>query len=268
MLYIVGTPIGNLSDISNRAISVLSNVDYILCEDTRVSEKLLQHINVHAKLVVYNDHNAAKTIEKISDSIKNGQDYALISDAGMPCISDPGYKLVQFCIKNNIKHSVIPGPSAVISALVLSGLPSDRFTFVGFANVKKFAEIAKINSTIIMFEAPTRILKTLIDMEKYFSDRQIAVVKEITKIFEETILGSIKQVIETLASKKICGEFVIVIEPPRSTKKQDFADYHELFLDLSQKMPITDISAIFAKHLKTNKNAIYNYIKQIRNKII
>ncbi len=260
MLYIVGTPIGNMGDISRRAIDVLSSVQYILCEDTRVSNKLLSNLGIHAKLLVYNDYSAKKMISKIGEDLRT-MDYALISDAGMPCISDPGYKLVQYCIENNIKYTVIPGASAVIAALVLSGMPSDRFTFVGFADEKKFQEIASINSTIIMFEAPTRICQTLSSISQYFQHRKIAIVREITKIFEESIRGTADELINICKIKKMQGEIVIVIEPPTHKIENTLSEYDEIITTLSKKFPINEISIMLSKLTKISKNAIYNYIK-------
>ena len=262
MLYVVGTPIGNMDDISRRAVDVLSSVQCILCEDTRVSNKLLKHLGIQKRLLVYNDYSAKKVIDKIGCDL-NKTDYALISDAGMPCISDPGYKLIQYCIKHEITYTVIPGASAVIAALVLSGMPSDKFMFVGFANVKKFAELADIDNTIIMFEAPTRIHQTLHAINEHFKDRKMAIVREITKIFEESIRGTPEELINIMQQKKIYGEIVIVIEPPSNNTKEQLESYKDMILALKNKCSISELSTILSKHTKINKNTIYNYIKHI-----
>ncbi len=264
-LYIVGTPIGNLGDISKRAVETLTYVDFILCENTRVSAKLLNSIGIHSKLLVYNDHNAQKVIPSIIENIKHrDKTYALISDAGMPLVSDPGYKLVNACFENNICYTTIPGACSVISSLILSGMPSDKFMFCGFANEKDFNELAKINSTIIMFESPKRIIKTVQKIAEIFENRKIAIVREITKIFEEYIRGTPSEILNHFNANSPRGEMVIVIEPPILNKhNQDFKQYLELMRDLKGKIPIAELSSIFSKHIGVSKNNIYNFIKTL-----
>lgn len=264
-LYIVGTPIGNLGDISKRAIEVLTDVDFVLCEDTRVSAKLLNSVGVHPKLLIYNDHNAQKVIPNIVENIKNrGTTYALISDAGMPLVSDPGYKLVNACLQNNIRFTTIPGACSVISSLILSGMPGDRFMFCGFANEKDFNELSEINSTIVMFESPRRVVKTVQKIGEVFGNRKIAIVREITKIFEECIRGEPSEILKHFNTNSPKGEMVIVIGPPTADKhNHDLEQYSELIRDLKDKISATELSSILSKHIRSSKNNIYNFIKTL-----
>jgi 16S rRNA (cytidine1402-2'-O)-methyltransferase len=216
-LYIVSTPIGNLNDISKRAIEVLSSVEIICVEDTRVSKKLLNRYKISNKMIVYNNFNESRQCDKILDYLNQGKDVALISDAGTPCISDPGYLLVNSCRKNNIDVFSVPGPSSLIAALSISGLPTDAFYFEGFLPKKKgrktkFESLILLKHTIIIFESPMRIIKTLEDIKKYFGgERIVSIHREITKMFEESYLGNINQAIDHFSSKKCRGEFVLII---------------------------------------------------------
>tara|TARA_B110000438_G_C15647230_1_gene577988 strand:- start:99 stop:779 length:681 start_codon:yes stop_codon:yes gene_type:complete len=216
-LYIVSTPIGNLNDMSKRAIDVLSSVKVICVEDTRVSKKLLNRYKISNKMIVYNNFNESRQCDKILDYLTQGEDVALISDAGTPCISDPGYLLVNRCRKNNINVFSVPGPSSLIAALSISGLPTDAFYFEGFLPKKKgrktkFESLALLRHTIIIFESPMRIIKTLEDIKKYFGgERIISIHREITKMFEESYLGDINEAIDHFSSKKCKGEFVLII---------------------------------------------------------
>ena len=220
-LYLVPTPIGNLDDITLRAISVLKKVDFILAEDTRTSGKLLKHYEIKTPMHSHHMHNEHRTIDGILERIKNGETCALISDAGTPAISDPGFLLARECIKNNIEIECLPGATALIPALVNSGLPSDRFIFEGFLPIKKgrtrrLKEIADEKRTVIFYESPHRILKTLNDLSTYFSeDIRISISRELTKMYEENFRGTIKESIEYFQKKKPKGEFVIVLEGKR-----------------------------------------------------
>lgn len=263
-LYIVGTPIGNLGDISKRAIETLRKVDFVLCEDTRISGKLMKTIGINTKFIVYNDYNAQKIIPSIIEAMQNRQIvYALISDAGMPLISDPGYKLVNACIRNNISFTTVPGCSSVISALILSGMPGDRFMFCGFADDKKFNELVRINSTLIMFESSKRIEKTLQKINEFFADRDVVVVREITKIFEECIRGSVPEILDYFKLHVPRGEMVIVLSPPKTDYSHCLKQSLELIKDLKGKIPDTELSSIIAKHLGLSKNSVYNFIKTL-----
>ena len=218
-LFIVPTPIGNLGDITFRAIETLKSADLILAEDTRTSLKLLKHYNIENSLESYHMHNEHKKLISIIDKLNSGFEIALISDAGTPGISDPGFLLIRECIKNNIEIECLPGATALIPALVNSGLPSDRFLFEGFLPVKKgrtkrLKEIAEENRTVIFYESPHRILKTLNDLSTcYNEDSSVSISRELTKIHEETFRGKIKDAIEHFEKKKPKGEFVIVLSP-------------------------------------------------------
>jgi len=213
----VPTPIGNLGDITFRAIKTLKSVDIILAEDTRTSLKLLKHYKINSKIESYHMHNEHKKADSIINKISEGNTIALISDAGTPSISDPGFLLVRECIKNNIEVECLPGATALITALVISGLPSDKFLFEGFLPAKKgrtkrLKELSNEKKTIIFYESPHRILKTLKDFSNYFSpEKQVSVSREITKIYEETFRGTIEESIEHFEKNKPKGEFVIVL---------------------------------------------------------
>ena len=265
-LYVVATPIGNLMDISLRALDVLRSVDYVLCEDTRVSAKLLQNFNIKTPLMVYNDHNAIKVIPKIIELMSlQRKTLALISDAGTPLISDPGYRLVNACIENSLPFTVIPGASAVLSALILSGLPSDRFMFVGFADANKFTELSKVNSTLMFYEAPNRVVKTLEQMQLPFRNRTIAVVKEITKIYESTIRGNFDFVISHFKENIPKGEFVIMLSPPQLSNTDEISGLQPLIDGLKDKISKKDLSAILSKYSGMSKNTLYNYLMEYYN---
>ena len=216
-LFIVPTPIGNLGDITFRAIETLKSVDLILAEDTRTSLKLLKHYKINSKIESYHMHNEHKKADSIINKISEGNTIALISDAGTPSISDPGFLLVRECIKNNIEVECLPGATALITALVISGLPSDKFLFEGFLPAKKgrtkrLKELSNEKKTIIFYESPHRILKTLKDFSDYFSpEKQVSVSREITKIYEETFRGTIEESIVHFEKNKPKGEFVIVL---------------------------------------------------------
>lgn len=222
MLYLVPTPIGNLEDITLRAIRILKEVDYILAEDTRTSSKLLKHLGIEKKVYAHHQHNEHKALPEIIKLLKEGNKIALISDAGTPAISDPGYLLVREAIKNDIETQCLPGPTAFVPALVISGLPADAFVFEGFLPVKKgrqtkFLSLAKETRTWVIYESPHRLLRTLEDCIKYLGeDRLCSVSREISKVFEETIRGTLLEVKKHFESHPIKGEFVICIEGVKS----------------------------------------------------
>lgn len=217
-LYIVSTPIGNLKDITLRAIETLKEVDFILCEDTRTSGNLLNHLEIKKELISLNAFNEQKKIEFIVDRIISNQTAALISDAGTPLISDPGVRLVSACIDRGIEIIPIPGPVALIAALSMSGLPTDSFVFEGFLPQKKGRQtklkaLAEENRTIIIYESMYRIEKLLKELNEYLPERFLVVCREITKKFEETWRGFPKDLVETFPEKISKGEFVVVIAP-------------------------------------------------------
>ncbi|ALJ05670.1 16S rRNA methyltransferase [Pseudalgibacter alginicilyticus] len=216
-LYIVPTPIGNLKDITFRALEVLKEVDLILAEDTRTSGKLLKHFNILTHMQSHHMHNEHKTVENLIQKLKSGAKVALISDAGTPAISDPGFLLTRACIENGIEVDCLPGATAFVPALVNSGLPNDKFVFEGFLPVKKGRQtrlllLAEESRTIIFYESPHKLLKTLGHFCEYFgNDRQVSVSRELTKLYEETIRGTAKSVLEHYTNKPPKGEIVIVV---------------------------------------------------------
>jgi len=216
-LYLVPTPIGNLEDITLRAIRVLKEVDLILAEDTRTSGKLLKHFEISTHMHSHHMHNEHKTVANIVQRIQNGESIALISDAGTPAISDPGFLLTRACLENNVEIECLPGATAFVPALVNSGLPNDKFVFEGFLPVKKGRQtrlllLAEETRTMIFYESPHKLLKTLTHFSEYFGEnRLISVSRELTKLYEETIRGTVSEVIEHFTTKSPKGEFVIVV---------------------------------------------------------
>ena len=217
-LILIPTPIGNLGDITQRAVECIKTVDILLCEDTRRSLKLLNHLIIKKPLKSYHKFNEHSTVEKVINEIQSGLVVGLISDAGTPSISDPGYLIVKMCIDNNIEVECLPGPTALIPALAVSGLPSERFVFEGFLPVKKgrktrLEELSNEKRTMIFYESPYKLYKTLQDFSNSFGpDREISISKELTKIFESTTRGRIKDLMPEYENKKLKGEFVIVVK--------------------------------------------------------
>lgn len=218
ILYVVPTPIGNLEDITLRAIRVLKEVDLIIAEDTRQSLKLLNHFEIKKTIQSYHMHNEHKVLQRYVDEILGGKNIALVSDAGTPAISDPGFLLVRECLKNNIKVDCLPGATAFVPALVKSGLPADSFCFEGFLPEKKgrqtmLKKLCEEERTIILYESPHRLIKTLKQFIEYFgAERMISVSRELTKTFEETVNGTILEVLTHFENNIVKGEFVIVID--------------------------------------------------------
>lgn len=218
MLYLVPTPIGNLKDITLRALEVLQEVDVILAEDTRTSSRLLNHYNIQKPLSPYHQHNEHKVLQHLVDQLVTGKKMAVITDAGTPGISDPAFLLVRECIKNNIRVECLPGATAFVPALVNSGIPSNRFTFEGFLPQKKgrhtlLTQLAQEERTIIFYESPMRLVKTLADLVQYFGgDRQCSVSRELTKMFEENVRGSLQEVHDYFHQKGVKGEIVVVVQ--------------------------------------------------------
>ena len=215
-LFVVGTPIGNLKDITIRAISTLQNVDLILAEDTRNSKKLLNAHNIDTKMISYHEHSNENETQRIIDLLNDWKNLALISDAGTPTVSDPGYGLIMNCIKKKIKIIPIPGASAITAALSVSGLPSDSFSFYGFlpqkkGRLKKIKDFINIDNTIILFESPYRLEKTLNQILDLLGNRTVVIGRELTKLYEEIIRGNLREVIEHFSKTKVKGEIVIMI---------------------------------------------------------
>ena len=216
-LYLVPTPIGNLEDMPLRAIKVLKDVDVVLAEDTRTSGKLLKHFDINTPLQSHHMHNEHKQVDTLVQKMKDGATYALISDAGTPAISDPGFLLTRACVENDIEVECLPGATAFVPALVNSGLPNDRFVFEGFLPVKKgrqtrLLELSEETRTMVFYESPHKLLKTLTHFAEYFGeDRPVSVSRELTKLYEETIRGTVAEVLEHFNNKAPKGEFVIVV---------------------------------------------------------
>jgi len=218
-LYVIGSPIGNLEDVSKRALRILSEVDLILCEDTRVTKKLLERYNIKTPTLSYHQHSKLQKIDYILSLLKQGKNLALVSDAGTPGISDPGNKLVNLITRPGriVRIMSIPGPSAVTAAASVSGFPMDRFLFLGFPPTKRkrrkfFVEVVNSKYPVIFYESPYRIIKTLKELSSLVGDREIVVCRELTKKFETIYRGKIIEVIEQIEKDTIKGEFVVIIE--------------------------------------------------------
>jgi 16S rRNA (cytidine1402-2'-O)-methyltransferase len=216
-LYLVATPIGNLEDITYRAVKVLTSVDLIAAEDTRKTKILLDHYNISKPMISYYSYNEQVRAPQLIEKLLSGQSIALVSDAGTPGISDPAFHVVQQALENGISIIPIPGPTAFITALIASGLPTDRFVFEGFLPIKKgrktkFESLKSESRTIIMYESPHRIIKTLTDIQTYLDSRNVVVARELTKKFEEIVRGSVQTVLTEVSKKSPRGEYVIIIE--------------------------------------------------------
>lgn len=266
-LYIVGTPIGNLGDMTYRAVETLRSVDFICAEDTRVTAKLLNYFDIKAPLISYHEHNAKTAGEYVTERILSGEDAAIVTDAGMPCISDPGEDLVKLCAEKGIEVNVVPGPSAVVSALAVSGLDTSRFAFEGFLSVTKkqrFSHLAQVKdctSTMIFYEAPHKLVYTLKDMLEYFGDRKISLCRELTKIHEEVFRTTLSQAVEYYSENKPKGEFVLVIE---GAKAEDIAQaetieqaYEQVLALVDKGMRGADACKEIAKATKFSKSELY-----------
>ena len=217
-LFLVPTPIGNLEDMTFRALRILKEVDCILAEDTRTSGKLLKHFEIDTPMQSHHMHNEHKTVNSVIDRLKNGESFALISDAGTPAISDPGFLLSRTCIENDIEIECLPGATAFVPALVNSGLPNDKFVFEGFLPVKKGRQtrlklLSEETRTMVFYESPHKLIKTLTNFVEYCGeDRKVSVSRELTKLYEETIRGTAKDVLDHYIQKPPKGEIVIIVE--------------------------------------------------------
>lgn len=271
-LYIVATPIGNLQDISLRALDVLRNVSVVACEDTRVTKKLfaLLQIPLTKKFICYQNYNEQDKAQMIADLVKNGNDVALVSDAGSPLISDPGYKLISLCRKQGVKVCPIPGASAVICALQLSGLPTDRFMFAGFIPNKEkarsdlFYELKNVDTTLVFYETAPRLLKTLQTASEVFNSREIALVREISKLHEEARNGTADELISYFTQNPPKGEMVLVVAPPQ----QQDAITSDVDLMLSEKlktMSLKSAVAEVAEQSGLSKKEIYALALELKN---
>lgn len=227
-LFVVGTPIGNLRDITYRAVDTLKEVDFICAEDTRVTVKLLNHYWIKKPMISYHEHSERQVSDKIMNRILAGESCAVVTDAGMPCISDPGEDLIGLCIENNVPIEVVPGPTAMASAAAISGLSAARFTFEGFLSVTKkqrfshLESVSKDTHTLIFYEAPHKLLSTLSDMLEYFGNRRVSICRELTKIHEEVIRTTLSEAVEYYSDKTPKGEFVLIVEG--YDQKEELAD--------------------------------------------
>ena len=268
VLYLVATPIGNLNDISLRALQILKNVSLIACEDTRQTKKLMNKFEIKNNTLSFNEHNASSKIPIIINKLKLGNSIALVSDAGMPSICDPGENLVREVRRNNIDVICIPGPCAATTALVASGLPSSSFIFKGFLPRKKIErekvlfEISNHEKTIILFESPNRVLKLMMDLKKYCGgEREIRVFRELTKKYEEQIGDNINMVLNSFENRKILGEITIVIKGINKKEKLKFDKLllkKELNELIDAGLSLSAASKYLAKKNNLKKNTIYS----------
>lgn len=265
-LYVVGTPIGNLSDFSPRAVETLASVDFIAAEDTRVTLKLLNHFEIKKPMVSYFEHNRRERGEIILERIRAGENCAIVTDAGMPAISDPGEDLVNLCLSNGITVESVPGPTAFATAVAMSGLPSGRFTFEGFLSVNKpsrrehLEEIVSERRTMVFYEAPHKLTATLKDLYKYLGDRRIALIKELTKIHETVERTTLSEACEKYSAQTPKGEFVIVIEGSTEPKQKEVSLDEAVALAkglVESGMAINDAAKEIAKETKLKKGDIY-----------
>jgi 16S rRNA (cytidine1402-2'-O)-methyltransferase len=264
-LHVTATPIGNLGDVTLRALATLAAADVILCEDTRITSRLLERYGIRRPMKPYHEHNAEKVRPAIIAALQAGAAYALVSDAGVPLVSDPGYRLVKSCVENDIAVTALPGASAVLTALALSGLPTDCFTFIGFLPQRQKArhdllmQFKAIPSTLIAFESPHRIVDALSDISMALGDRRVAVARELTKLHEEVLRGTAEEVRHILASRdSVKGEICLVIAPPEESAEQANDDDIEnaITVALSENQA-SKAAALVAKTLGMPKEDIY-----------
>ena len=269
-LYIISTPIGNLQDITLRAIEILKKSDYILCEDTRVSQNLLLKYNINTNLISYHKFNEAKNLDKITKLLKSGNLLSLISDAGTPIVSDPGKLLVNECIKNNIQIIPIPGPSAVISAISISGF-SEKFYFYGFLPDKKkilsedLSKLSNLDCSIVFFISAKKLNKALIEFKKYFLERNILICREMTKIYEEFIRNTVTKI--DISEITLKGELTVVISEKvnkKSSQTLDESDKNKI-KKMIKKLSIKEITSLMCLDNKISKKDVYNYCLKIKN---
>lgn len=273
-IYIVATPIGNLGDITPRAIKVLEAADIIACEDTRVTKKLFSLLNINIKktFISMHDHNESEQLEKIIDFVKEGKSVAQVSDAGCPLISDPGYKLIRRCKEEGIYYCTIPGPCALICALQLSGLPTNSFMFAGFipnkdkARADLFGKLKEIDTTLVFYETANRIIKTLEAAQKIFPQREMAVAREITKVYEECLNGSAEELLAHFRTTEPKGEMVLMIAPPQEEEKNISDEDIETFLRAEmQTLSLKSAVKKIAEQYNRSKNEVYELALKIKD---
>ena len=272
-IYIVATPIGNLKDISSRAVETLEQADVIACEDTRVTKKLLSLLNINLKktFISLHDHNEDEQLLKVIELVKEGKSIAQVSDAGCPLISDPGYKLIRHCKEEGIYYCTIPGPCALICALQLSGLPTNSFMFSGFvpnkdkARFDAFNKVKNIDTTLIFYETANRIVKTLHVVAEVFGSREISVAREITKIYEECVNGTAEELISHFTENEPKGEMVLMIAPPIEQETSLKEVEQALQQELAKSSLKTAVKTIVATY-GLNKNDVYSLALRLKEK--
>lgn len=272
-LYVTSTPIGHLADISLRAVNALAAADAILCEDTRVTGKLLQRYGITTRLVPYHDHNAAKLRPRILADLEAGQALVLVSDAGTPLVSDPGYKLARDVIEAGLPLQVIPGASAPLAALALSGLPSDRFMFAGFLPEKQgerrrlLEELKTVPATLIFFESAHRIVASLADIALTLGARDVAVTRELTKLYEEALRGPVAEVAARLAEREtIKGEITLVVAPPGAAAPPEADIIDAALREASAILPAGKAAAEVAQRFGLPKKDLYDRLLVLKDK--
>jgi 16S rRNA (cytidine1402-2'-O)-methyltransferase len=262
-LYLVATPIGNLADITLRALSVLARADVILCEDTRHSRTLLTHFGIETTTRPYHEHNAARERPRVLADLEAGRRVALISDAGTPLISDPGFKLVRACLEAGHRVEALPGPSAALTALAVAGLPTDAFFFAGFlphksaARRARIAELKTIPATLVFFEAPSRAAETLSDLATVLGSRPASLARELTKLHEEVLRSPLAQLADQLAGKPVKGEIAIVVGPPQAGEVTD-EEIAALLEGALRQMSLRDAAKVVADALGVAKTRVYD----------
>ena len=261
-LYLIATPIGNLEDITYRAIKTLQEVEVVFCEDTRITSQLLNHYKIKKKLIASHQYNEIENKDKLLEYLKNGFSVGLVTDRGTPIISDPGYELVQIAIDNDYHVVAIPGATAFVCALITSGVPCQPFTFYGFLNSKQskrrkeLEDLKRVNNAIIFYEAPHRLLETLEDMKTILGNRKCSISREITKKFEEIYRGNIEQLLQEI--KEVKGEIVIVVEGSSLQNSYDSLTVIEhVNLYIKEGMDVKEAIKLVAKERKINKNDVY-----------
>jgi len=275
-LYVVATPSGNLNDITFRAIEIFEKVDLIAAEDTRHTKKLLAHFNLKSRLLAYHEHNEEQSTKGILEKLKSGSSVALVSNAGTPTVSDPGYRLINAAIKENITVVPIPGVSAAVTALSASGLPSDRFCFIGFlpAKSKKRLEalekLADLELTLIFYESPRRIVAVLEEMMKIFGNRYAVVSREMTKAYEEFLRGNFSNLLDELKNRQaIKGEITLLVSGNQVEKPFCFEDIrHQVEAELrKEKSGVLQLAKKFSRTAGVSKNMLYDKILELKSEI-
>lgn len=274
-LYIVSTPIGNLEDITLRALRVLKTVRIIAAEDTRHTQNLLQHYVIHTHQTSYHDHNKEEKGEILISKLKEGDDVALVSDAGTPGISDPGYYLINRAIEEGITVTPIPGPTASIAALSISGLPTDSFVFEGFLPAKRMArqkrlrELSAERRTMILFEAPHRLLASLKDIKEVLGDRRLVLTRELTKVFEEVLRGNVSGVIRQIEGRKVKGEITIILEGAAEKVEKETANLQDYLRRLMEDegLSLKDAVTRASRDLSIPRNKAYKEALKIAEKM-